>query len=266
MQTALLIIDPQNDFVDPEAGTLYVPGAEGDMRRLAATVDRLRASIDEIHVTLDSHRLLHIANPHFWRGADGGPPAPFTTITLEEVERGTWAPARPEHARRALDYVRALDENRRYQLTIWPPHCLIGSTGHAVYPPLFASLCAWERERLAVVDYVMKGSNLFTEHYSAIRADVPDPDDPSTEVNRALVDALERADRVLVAGEALTHCVANTVRDLASSFADPRSVGKLLLLTDATSGISGFEELGSCFLGDLRELGMRTATCAEVTA
>lgn len=259
MHTALLIIDPQNDFVDPETGTLYVPGAEEDMKRLAAMIDRLRGEIDEIHVTLDSHHPIHIAHPVFWRDRDGNPPEPFTTISLEDVERGAWTAARPELEQRARDYVRALEANERYQLTIWPPHCLIGTPGHAVYPVLFEALEAWERERFVGVDYVMKGSNLYTEHYSAIRADVPDPDDPSTELNRKLVDALERADRVLVAGEALTHCVASTVRDIAETF-DPNHVSKLVLLADATSGIPGFESHGECFLEDLRQLGMQTVT------
>ena len=37
----LLVIDPQNDFVDPKTAALYVPGAEADMRRLAAMIDRI---------------------------------------------------------------------------------------------------------------------------------------------------------------------------------------------------------------------------------
>jgi nicotinamidase/pyrazinamidase len=263
MHTALLVIDPQNDFVDPQTGKLYVAGAEEDMKRLAAMIDRMRSEIDEIHVTLDSHHPIHIAHPIFWVDREGHAPDPFTVITADEVENGTWTPSRPELRQRGLDYVRALEANGRYQLTIWPPHCLIGSTGHAVYPPLFAALTAWERARFAAVDYVMKGSNLYTEHYSAIRADVPDPEDPSTELNRKLVDALERADRVLVAGEALTHCVASTVRDLASHFTDPQNVAKLVLLTDATSGIPGFESHGSCFLDDLAKLGMRVASTTE---
>ena len=39
----------------------------------------------------------------------------------------------------------------------------------------------------------------------------------ATGENRALVDALRGAERVLVAGEASSHCVANTVRDLVAA-------------------------------------------------
>ena len=63
----LLIIDPQVDFCDPKVGALYVPGAEHDMNRLAAMIRRLNNKIDDIHVTLDSHHLIHIAHPIFWK-------------------------------------------------------------------------------------------------------------------------------------------------------------------------------------------------------
>ena len=46
-----LIVDPQNDFCDPN-GALYVPGAEEDSKRLAETIKRLRNKISHINVTL----------------------------------------------------------------------------------------------------------------------------------------------------------------------------------------------------------------------
>jgi len=202
----------------------------------------------------------------FWKDARGRHPAPFTKITLEEVERGDWTTALPGMFRRGLAYVKALRDNSRYDLVVWPPHCLIGSAGHAVYPPLFRALCDWERERFAVVDYVTKGSNVFTEHYSAVQADVPDPSDPSTQINTEVIRTLEDADVVAIAGEALTHCVANTVRDVADNFGDDGFVRKLVLLTDATSGIPGFEPQAETFLRELTARGMRTSTTAEFLA
>ena len=43
------------------------------------------------------------------------------------------------------------------------------------------------------------------------------------------------------------------------------TVAGLVLLSDATSGIPGFESHGSCFLDDLRKLGMGVASTTEVT-
>jgi nicotinamidase-related amidase len=261
----LLIIDPQVDFCDPDRGALYVPGAEADMRRLAAMVRRLRDKIDDVHVTLDSHHFIHIAHPVFWKDARGQHPPAFTRITRQEVEDGVWSPTVPGLYRRALEYVRKLEQNGRYELTVWPPHCLIGSPGHTVFPELFDALTSWEG-RFACVDYVTKGSNVLTEHYSAVQADVPDPSDVSTQINTRLIQTLERADVVAVAGEARTHCLANTVRDIANNFGDDRLVSKLVLLTDAASDIPGFEPHAEAFMDEMTRRGMQVSTTKDFLA
>ena len=261
----LLIIDPQVDFCDPKRGALYVPGAEHDMARLAKMVRRLKDKLDDIHVTLDSHHFIHIAHPIFWRDSRGEHPAPFTRITRTDVEDGVWTPTVPGLYRRALDYVCKLEQNGRYELTIWPPHCLIGSPGHTVYPELFAALTEWE-SRFAFVDYVTKGSNILTEHYSAVQADVPDAADPSTQINTRLIQTLENADLIVIAGEARTHCLANTVRDIANNFGDDSYISKLVLLTDASSDIPGFETHAENFMNEMTSRGMQLSTTTEFLA
>jgi nicotinamidase/pyrazinamidase len=257
MSTALLVIDPQVDFCCPVRSSVFVPGAERDMQRLAQMIRQHRDEIDAIHVTLDTHHVVDIAHPIFWTDSAGSHPEPFTLISAEDVESGRWRAARPEMQPRALAYVRALESGARYTLCIWPYHCLIGSEGHAVKPALFEALRTWE-DRFSVVDYVRKGANIYTEHYSAIQAEVPDPDDPATQVNYPLIESLRSADRVLVAGEAGSHCVANTVRDLVETMGD--DAGKLTLLTDAMSPVPGFEPLQEAFLAAMRERGLTFAT------
>ena len=258
----ILVIDPQVDFCDPARGALYVPGAEADMGRLAGMVRRLKDKIDDIHVTLDSHHSIHIAHPIFWKDTRGHHPPVFTRISRAEVENGVWTPSLPGLYRRALAYVRKLEQNGRYELTIWNPHCLIGSPGHAVLPELFCAFQEWER-RFAFVDYVTKGSNILTEHYSAVKADVPDPGDASTQMNTRLVETLQNADLVAVAGEARTHCLANTVRDIANSFGDDSFISKLVLLTDASSDIPGFESHGEALIREMTARGMQLSTTTE---
>lgn len=266
MKTRLLVIDPQNDFCDPKSGALYVPGADADMDRLAGWIDRHGDALDAIHVTLDSHHPVDIAHPGFWRDAKGTPPTPFTTITAAAVRAGEWRTADPAGAERALGYLDALEAGGRYPHTIWPPHCLIGSPGHNVWPALFAALRRWEEARGRVVDYVLKGQNIWTEHFSAVTAEVPDPEDAATAQNRALVAALAQADRVVVAGEAGSHCVAHTVRDLADALEavvpDARPAARLCLLTDAVSPVTGFEAHQAKFIAELGARGMQTATTA----
>ena len=259
MKTHLLIIDPQVDFCDPR-GALFVKGADRDVTRLAAFVRKHGPTLADVHVTLDSHQLVHVAHPIFWIDADGNHPKPFTVITGLEVEGKDpkWKTTSPAIRQRGIDYVKALAAGGRYMLVIWPPHCLIGRPGHNVMPELADALETWQ-QRLRLVRYVTKGSNPLTEHYSAVKADVPDSLDPGTQINTQLIETLQDADRILIAGEALSHCVANTVRDIAAEFGEDQ-IKKLVLLEDAASSVTGFEKLGEDFVKEMVGRGMKLAT------
>jgi nicotinamidase-related amidase len=262
MRLEFLIIDPQNDFSDAPGAALPVPGAGADAERLAGLLDRLGDRIAAIHVTLDTHQLVDISHPIFWRDERGRPPPPFTQITVADLEQGVWRPFKPEHQARALHYVRALRDNGRYTLTVWPPHCLVGAWGHGVMPVVAEALRRWEEAGFARVDYVTKGHNPWTEHYSAVRADVPDPTDPGTQLNTRLIQTLEHADVVALSGQALSHCVASTVRDIADCLGQ-EGIRKLVLIEDTSSPVPGFEDLAQQFLADLGRRGMKTAKAAE---
>jgi len=267
MKIHLLVIDPQNDFCDPN-GSLFVPGADEDMKRLAGMVTRLRDKLDDVHVTMDSHRKVDISHPIWWKDSAGNHPAPFTIITTADLADGRWTTTQPSAFRRTIKYLRALEDGKRYPHCIWPEHCLIGSEGHGVYPELFSALQDWE-DRFALTDFVTKGSNPWTEHFSAVKAEVPDPEDPTTQVNTGLITTLEEADIILIAGEALSHCMANTVRDIADCFSDPKYVEKLVLLEDATSPVPDppnttlFTDLTAAFLRDMKAKGMKVDTTAN---
>ena len=126
-----LIIDPQEDFCNPATGALYVSGAGEDMERLARMLRRIGPKLDDIHVTLDSHHLVDIAHPIWWKDSAGNHPDPFTIISLSDLEAARWTTTQPGMYRRSHEYVASLEANGRYPLCIWPYHCLIGSTGHA---------------------------------------------------------------------------------------------------------------------------------------
>ncbi|MBS1722435.1 MAG: hypothetical protein JSS66_05450 [Armatimonadetes bacterium] len=262
MNVHLLIIDPQNDFCDPQ-GALFVKGADADMQRLADMVDRLGDSIEDIHVTLDSHHLNDIAHPNWWKDASGNHPAPFTIITAADVDAQVWTTTVPGLYRRSLEYVQKLEQNKRYPLCIWPPHCLIGSVGAAVTPVLMDSLSRWAEKHFRTVDFVTKGSNVFTEHYSAVKADVPDANDPSTQINTRLIQTLKDADMVAIAGEASSHCVANTVTDIADAFGDDSFVSKLVFLQDASSPVTTFESYADKFVQEMTARGMQVSSTAD---
>lgn len=262
MKQHLLIIDPQHDFCCPD-GALYVNGADKDMSRLSAALDRVFPQIAGIHVTLDCHHFFDIAHPVFWMDSKGAHPAPFTIISKDDVQTGNWKASNPIMKDYALEYVNRLEENGRYELCIWPPHCLFGSTGFTIVPELHKTLMEWEYRKGQAVDYVTKGKNIKTEHYSAMIAEVPDAADPLTQLNTKLIQILKEADKIYIAGEALSHCVANTVRDVADYLGDIH-VRKLILLEDCSSSVPGFEHLGDAFIKEMTLKGMQTVRSTDI--
>lgn len=265
----LLIIDPQNDFCNPN-GSLFVPGADKDMQTLARFIKTHRTRFDDVHVSLDSHHRFDIAHPMAWLGSDGKHPSPFTIITSADIKAGKWRAVRPGLQARFTQYVEDLEARQRYPHVIWPEHCLIGSEGASISPVLFESLVDWESQ-IAMVDYITKGSNPFSEHFSIVQAEVPDPSDPSTQLNTQLINSLSQADRVFITGQALSHCVANTVIDIANAFPDELAVKKLVLLRDTTSlvpnppGTTLFSDFTDDFLKSMQKRGMTVTTTDAVT-
>ncbi|MGM9489766.1 cysteine hydrolase [Ideonella sp. YS5] len=272
----LLVIDPQNDFCDlPEAylsrdaagdvvrPALPVAGAHADMQRLAGLIRDGGAGLTDIAITLDSHQRLDIAHPTFWRQRDGSAVTPFTPITAQQVRAGSFVPRDPSALPRTLAYLDELEARGRYTLMVWPIHCEIGSWGHNVHADLRVAYNAWEESALRVVQKVTKGENPWTEHYSAMQAEVPDMDDEHTQLNEALLAHLDRADMILIAGEASSHCVKATTEHIVAHLPGGRPE-RITLLTDCMSPVGGFESQHEAFFTDMRARGVQLATAAEV--
>lgn len=225
------------------------------MMRLAGWLDNNVSRIDEVVITLDSHQYFDIAHPDCWRTGNGGMIAPFTPISSASVRAGQFRTADPAFQDDALKYLEALELRGRYTHMVWPVHCQLGSWGHGIHYAVLGSLERWQRQRLRAVTSVIKGTNPYTEHYSALQAEIPDPADPSTQLNTHLIDRISAAERVIIAGEASSHCVAYTVRDLFLHL-PAKNLESFVLLTDCMSPVSGFEIQHAEFLEEARSRGV----------
>jgi nicotinamidase-related amidase len=222
IKSALLLIDAQNDFCDPN-GALYVPGAERDMMRVA---ERIRnKEFSSVFYTLDTHDRRAIFHPSWFKDPDGNPPAPFTSITAEDVESGRWIPQySPEYT---LEYLKALKKTH----TIWPEHCIAGTWGHGLYPPV--------AEALKEVDFArhhIKGNNPYSEHYGAFEAEYVVSRE--TSFSETLVQELALYDKIYFAGEAKSHCVAVSLHQWLTG--QPLLATKTYVLTDCMSDVPGY--------------------------
>lgn len=250
----VLIIDGQEDFC--EGGNLPVPGAKADMERLAAMINKHGHLIDGIHLTLDSHYPVHVAHGMCWIDKWGNHPKDYTVITEDDVKSGVWRARNPGFQKRYESYVSALKKGGRYDLRIWPQHCIIGSKGQCLHPTLFEAVNNWEHKEFAIAQRTTKGSNIFTEHFSAVKAEVEDPEDLTTRLNDKLIDSLKEYDIILSGGEALSHCWAFTIGDIATEFGDDQ-IKKICLLQDASSSVPGCEKLGEDFVNNMVSRGMQ---------
>ena len=226
--TTLVLIDVQKDF--HPGGSLAIPAAGEDASRMASFIRQNASSIDRIVMTMDSHHKLHIAHPSFWTNAGGKHPDPFTIISMEDVATGKWIPRQDlKHPVRGplvdnnvlaqggeipknlygadgqldifqycLEYTRRLEAKGRFQLCIWPEHCLIGSEGHNVVPEVMDAVQHWSYVTGGSVEWVDKGQNLLTEMYSALCAEVPVSE--RTSFDSALFESVSKHSILQIAG------------------------------------------------------------------
>ena len=274
----LLVIDPQNDFcdlpaawqtTDPATGALLAPslpvsGAHADLQRLAQFIQAQGHVLDAITITLDSHQRYDIGHPGFWQTRDGGDVYPFTQITAAQLQAGAYLPRNGAALPRVRSYLHTLEQQGRYTHMVWPVHCEIGSWGHAVHADVQDACAAWQLQRQRAASTVFKGMNPWTENYSALQAEVPDPADPSTQLNTRLLAALDTADVLLVAGEASSHCVRATTEHLLEHLPGGRPE-RIVLLTDCMSPVASFEAQHQAFLAAAQAQGVQLADSSKIS-
>ena len=255
VKVALLAIDVQNTFCIPSF-ELYVGGRSGmgaveDNRRLCEFIYHNLDRITQITATLDTHSAMQIFHAIFLVDGQGNHPDPMTQVSYEDVLQGRWKfnpqiaaslGITPEYGQKhLLHYTRALKEHKKYDLTIWPYHVMLGSIGHALVPAVEEAVFFHTIARSSQADFEVKGSNPLTEHYSALGPEVLDGPNGEriAERNTKFIQKLRDYDVVAIAGQAKSHCVAWTIDDLLNDirFYDDRLVDKVYLLEDCTSPV-----------------------------
>jgi len=254
-RTALVLVDAQNTFCTP-GFELFVQGPSGtgaldDSHRLCEFVYRNLGRLTQIVPTLDTHQALQIFHPVFLIDADGRHPAPYTVVTLDDVDSGRWAvnPAvaeelglDPAYAQSHLRYyVETLATGGKYALTIWPYHAMRAGIGFALVSAVEEAVFFHSIARTSQPDVQRKGDNPLTEHYSVLGPEV-DTDLEGEQLgrrNQELIERLLRFDAVVIAGQAKSHCVAWTIRDLLddTTVQERGLAQKVYLLEDCTSPV-----------------------------
>ena len=290
----LLLIDVQQDFCLKE-GTLYVGGRSGmgaieDSGRIAEFIYRELGALTKITVTMDTHLAYQIFSPSFWEKADGTPVEPHTVITAADLDKGTFRVSVQAASALGLNYVwltkyvrhytSELEKAGKYMLYIWPFHCLLGTDGHSLVGVVEEACMFHAFARGADFKPQVKGGHPLTENYSVLSPEVRIAHDGITPVgqqNVAFIKMLLEADRVIIAGQAASHCVKSTIDDLLSEIVakDPALAKKVYVMRDCMSAVAVSDGKGSFYadftqqaeeaLTRFADAGMHVVTSTEST-
>lgn len=285
-KTWLMLIDVQNTFCIP-GFELYVGGRSGtgavdDNRRLVEFIYRNLGHITHISVTMDTHRAQQVFHPVFFVDSDGNHPAPYTDIHAADIQAGKWRfnpllagqfGISPEYGQEMmLHYTQTLEAKGKYALTIWPYHAMLGGIGHALVSAVEEVVFFHSLARLDQPDFEIKGDKPFTENYSVIGPEVlaGPMDEPLGARNPKFIEQLQQFDRLYIAGQAKSHCVAWTVADLLDDIqtVDPSLARKVYLLDDCSSpvvvpGVVDHTQAAEAAFAQFAEAGMKIAQSTE---
>ncbi len=283
----LVLIDLQRDFCFPE-GTLFVGGRSGqgaleDNHRIARFIYQNLAHISEITCTLDSHLPFQIFFAPFWVDRSGLPLAPHRTLSADEIRAGdarpnpdlvaaVGAPDLDWLTRQVLFYCESLAGAGKYVLYLWPPHVLVGGDGHALAGVIQEARLFHAYARGARNGVEIKGMHALTENYSVFSPEVLLTHDGASLASRngALIESLLGEDRLIIAGQASSHCVKSSIDDLLAAIVekDAALARRVYIIEDAMSAVAvpdpskpgsflvDFTEAAENALGRYQEAGM----------
>ncbi len=229
-------IDIQQDFMDN--GALGVPGAKQDVLRITKFIYDNMDKISNIAVSLDTHLPHQIFHPCWWIDENGNHPAPYTVITLADLDAGRWrAVINPQASR---EYVKHLEQDAKKALCIWTYHCLQGTSGAALENQFANMVYFHSVAKKTVVQRLVKGQDPLSEMYGIVKPEY----DTKGYINLDFLNKLESYDKILIAGEAKSHCVLESIHQILEYYETrPEITKKVYILEDCMSSIPGYEDM-----------------------
>lgn len=233
----LLCIDVQKDFI--EGGALAVPGSIDDVERITRFIYNNMCGISKIICSLDTHIAQQIFHPCWWTNSAGDHPDPYTIITYDDVVNNRWRPVigKPIDSIQYLKELERVDAGKK-QLCIWPYHCIKGTDGNSLENEFAKMVYFHSVARKSVNHVIPKGEDPYSEMYGIIKPEYS----KKNFLNTPVLTAIEKYDEIYVVGEAASHCLMESVKQIAEHFANrPEVTQKITVLEDCTSPITGYE-------------------------
>lgn len=204
MKRLLIIVDPNNDFVDSR-GSLYIKESEKGVDAIIDFIEK--ENPDAIIVSQDTHETYHISHCGYWKEDL----KPFTVVTMKDVEEGRVQPLKADK-KDVIDYLKVV-ENKHQTHTLWPDHCIKNTWGWEFPERLNKALQQWQSQGdgKRPLHIYEKGEFEDAEMFSIfsyVNADEVD------QRGKKIMDEMAGYDEVVVCGFAKDYCVAESVKDI----------------------------------------------------
>ena len=234
-----LAIDVQQDFMD--SGALGVPGANSDVERMTRFIYNNMDKISNIAVSIDTHTPHQIFHPCWWIDENGNNPAPYTIITLEDLNSGKWRPV--IELKKSRNYVKHLEQDGKKQLCIWPYHCIQGTTGCALENQFSNMIYFHSVAKKIVARRLVKGKDPLSEMYGIFKPEYSEKGYVNLEALNMFVNEKGKPvyDKIIFAGEAASHCVLESIKQFLEHYSNSDVLKNIYILEDCMSCIPGFE-------------------------
>lgn len=229
--------DPRHEII--KDGALAVPGSIGDVERITRFIYNNMGGISRIMCSLDTHIAQQIFHPCWWANSADDHPAPYTIITYADVVANRWSPVIGD-PRDSIQYLKELEKvgAGKKQLCIWPYHCISGTDGGTLENEFAKMVYFHSVARKSVNHMIQKGTDRYSEMYGIIKPEYS----KKNFLNTPVLTAIEKYDEIYVVGEAASHCLMESVKQIAEHFANrPEVTQKITILEDCTSPIIGHE-------------------------
>ncbi len=281
-QRILLIgIDYQNAFVVPDAsqvapgepfGTLSVPGAKQDLYNYLRFFYNNFEKITRVMLSVDTHYVWQIFHNSMWRDEAGQAVPPLTPITTADIQSGKYrfVGGDPNEAYKCVSY---LEKANKGGVFLWPYHCLIGTSGWNLDPQLMQMVHFHSAARNVEPIIGFKGTDKFSEMYGVLEPEY----NPRNIVTKALLDAIASFDnstgelnkfiwdKIIIGGEAGSHCLAESVRQILKRFVNyPDIIQRIYILKDCTSAVGGFEKQMNDAFDEFQRMGVNIVNSTDL--
>jgi len=222
--------------------------------------------ISEVIPTMDTHLPFQVFYPSAHLRKDGSHPDAGIFISADEYRHGEFMANPAMAAQLGVDpawltrqftyYCSELEKpdpvtgQPKYQLFLWPYHCMLGSQGHKLVGTVDEFRLFHAFARGATNTPEIKGGNPFTESYSIFQPEVmtlfSGQPIPGVQKNTRLIERLLNSDMIVIAGLASSHCVKESIADFLKHIVaqDPQLARKVYIMRDCTAAVYIPDALG----------------------